>query len=175
MSKALQRKICEELDSEFKAIPGACFVDYSKITAEQFHAFRRHLREHELSCKVVKNRLLARTITLDLKDVLKGPICAVYGDTEDKVVLSAKLVKDWIKENKVLKVKGAFINGEILTEEQYFKLMDIGTKEQVLSRLLSCIQMPMTNIARTINAVPEKLARVLSAYEKKLGGGESDN
>jgi large subunit ribosomal protein L10 len=178
MSKALQQKISEEYQREFQPIIGACFLKYTGMTSELFREFRAHLRKNGLKCKVVKNNLFVRQVSeknkkLDLSSVLSGPVCVVYGQSEDQSIASAKIVKDWIQQNKFPVVQGAYLNGEVLDAKQYGQLVDVGSREQVLSRLVSCIQMPMTKIARSINAVPQKLAGCLSSYEKKLGEGAS--
>lgn len=178
MSKALQQKISDEYQREFQPIVGACILNYTGISAELFREFRAHLRKNGFKCKVVKNTLFDRQVSeknkgLDLSSVLSGPVCVVYGQTEDQFISSAKIIKDWLQTNKFPTIKGAFLHGEVLNAKQYEQLVEIGSREQLLSRLLSCIQMPMTKIARSLNAVPQKLAGLMASYEKKLGEGAS--
>jgi ribosomal protein L10 len=168
MSKALQNKISQEFKSTFAKIPGACFLNYSGMNSELFYEFRKMIRNKGFHCKVVKNNLFARSVSVNLKETLKGPSCVIYADTEDKVIQSAQVLKEWLRENRKYKLTAAYFNGEVMTAEQFLGLTEIGTKEQVLTRMVTCFQLPLINVARVLNAVPQNLAGLLAAYEEKL-------
>lgn len=171
MSKALQQKILTEYNREFKSVPGACFLDYTGISAELFRTFRARSKKLGLKCKVVQNSLFQREVATnnrDLSKVVAGPICVLYGDSEDKFFSSIKFLKDWKSENKQPVLKGGYLYGEVYSPDQLEELLKIGSKEQVLAKLLSCLKAPASNLVRTLNAAPQKLAGVLASYEKKL-------
>lgn len=171
MSKALQQKIAQEYQKEFESVPGACFVDYTGISSELFRTFRARCKKQGIKCKVIQNSLFQREVsnpTRDLSKLVVGPICVLYGKSEDKFFSGIKLLKEWKVENKILLLKGGYLYGEVYSPDQLDQLLKIGSKEQVLSKLLSCLKAPVSNLARTLNAAPQKLAGVLASYEKKM-------
>ena len=72
------------------------------------------------------------------------------------------------KENKdvSLEVVGLVFEGQFFSAEKYKELADLPSKEVLLSKLLSGLAHPMTNLAGTLNGAMSKLAMTLLSLKE---------
>jgi large subunit ribosomal protein L10 len=76
---------------------------------------------------------------------------------------AARLFKDFAKENEEFEVKALSVGGQLLASEQIDVLAKLPTLEQALGMLAGVTLAPVTKLARTLNEIPTKTARVVSA------------
>ena len=91
---------------------------------------------------------------------LEGPL--VYGISSDAVA-PAKLLVDFSKENEGLVVKGGSLDGSILDLNSVKALASIPPRDELIGKLLGVASGPIQGFVRTLNEVPSRLVRVLSA------------
>jgi large subunit ribosomal protein L10 len=78
---------------------------------------------------------------------------------------AARLIKDFAKEHEQLEVKALAVGGEALGPENIDRLAKLPTREQALGQLAGILQAPITKLAQTLNDVPSKFARAVSAVK----------
>ncbi|MHA0857669.1 50S ribosomal protein L10 [Paenibacillus sp. CMAA1364] len=133
-------------------------ADYRGLNVTQITELRKQLREAGIEMSVLKNSLLRRataaTELTELDEILVGPSVVVFG-AED-VVAPAKILNDFAKKNTALEIKGAVVEGKVVSVDQIKALAELPSRDGLLSMLLSVLQAPVRNFALVVKAVAEK-------------------
>lgn len=148
---------------------GLVLADFSGLTVAQANDLRVKCRQQNVELRVVKNRLARRAaVAADiaaLEELLKGPTAIAFG--LESPVEPAKVLTEFAKTNEKLKVKGGFVDGEVLSVGQVKALSDVPTKIELIAMLARGINGPATGLAGSINAVMSSLARAIKAAAEK--------
>ena len=149
--------------------------------------FRLRLREKGLEYKVVKNTLAAmaaeRVGKAGVKGLLEGPTGLLLGYGEP--VEAAKLLDEYLRSTRVaLVIRGAVMDGQVLTAQQVSALAALPPKPELvahlagslkgrLARLLTLFQTPGLGLVLALSAPARGLATVLhrsaEATQKETG------
>ena len=173
--RAEKKQKVEELAGLMKD-SAVVLMSYQVVKANTFNAFRAKVAGEQINgkCQVVQNTLVKKAAASlgygDLADAdLNGDTAMVSGP--DAVAL-VKAVKEFAadKENAKdhVKVKMAFVEGQLLNAADALELANLPTKEVLLAQLLGLIQAPASGIARAINAKVASVLYLLDAYRSKL-------
>jgi large subunit ribosomal protein L10 len=119
---------------------------------------------------VVKNtltKIAAKQAGLELDALLQGPtaIAFIKGDP----VEAAKGLRDFAKAHPLLVIKGGVLDDKALTPDEIRKLADLESRETLLAKLagamnaslqqaVSLFAAPLSQAARTVGALRDKLA-----------------
>ena len=143
-----KQAIVAEIKQQVSEATYIIFVDFSRINTEQTIALRRKLAEQKTRFQVVPNRLfkvVAGELGMDgLDAALKGPTALVFG-AEDAAA-TAKIVQDFIKEQKILSVKMGWMDGEALTAAQVEHLATLPSKKTLQGMFVATLAAPMSNL-----------------------------
>jgi large subunit ribosomal protein L10 len=171
MAKELKRMIVAEYERELEGLDGLILIDTGPMTVETNQQFRRELAEKAGGARlhIIHNRTgrLALTETLygekpeALDEILVGPTAIVYGG--DGPIPIAKVLREWRRKFKKLKVKGGVSEGEVLAAKEVEGLADLPDKDQMRGMLLSTVLGPARGIAGSLQAVYGGIARALKA------------
>ena len=155
------------LREEFAGYDGFIFTDYRGMTVEQITSIRKDLRKDEAAYRVVKNRY-AKIALKELdksgaEDQMVGPtaVALVKGDSANTV---AKVLFGAAKDGVNIQVKGALINGELLSADQIEAISKLPTKLELIASLMGTMKAPV-----------QKLAATLLAYVESKGGVAAEN
>ncbi len=155
------------LREEFKDYDGFIFTDYRGMTVEQITSIRKDLRKDDAAYRVVKNRY-AKIALKELEkggaeDQMVGPtaVALVKGDSANTV---AKVLFGAAKDGVNIQVKGALINGELLSVDQIEAISKLPTKLELIASLMGTMKAPV-----------QKLAATLLAYVESKGGAAAEN
>ncbi len=119
---------------------------------------------------VVKNTLTKRAAAdagiEGIDDLLVGPsaIAFVEGDPVD----AAKGIRNFAKDNPALVVKGGYMDGAILTAEDFDKLANLESREVLLAKLAGAMKAKQVQAAALFAAPLAKAARAVGALQTKL-------
>ena len=154
------------LREEFAGYDGFIFTDYRGMTVEQITSIRKDLRKDEAAYRVVKNRY-AKIALKDLdkggaEDQMVGPtaVALVKGDTANVV---AKVLFGAAKDGVNIQVKGALLNGELLSSEQIEAISKLPTKLELIASLMGTMKAPVQKLAATLLAYVESKGGVAEA------------
>ena len=157
------------IKEDLKASDAIWIVDNRGLTVKQAEDLRARIRALGASYKVYKNSLTEFALDdLDYPNiggVLEGPSAFVFVSGDP--VASAKVLKGFAKENEKLKIKGGFLNKEIVTAEQIRAIADLPSREELIAKLIGTIRSPLSGVVQVLNGPASKLVRVLGAISEK--------
>lgn len=159
--KALVAGLKENLSSA----KGAVLVNYRGLTVGQDTKLRRALREAGVEYGVVKNtmtRIAADELGLQgLDEHLEGPTALAFSTTDP--VAAAKVISDFIKENKVMEVKAGLVEGQVIDAEGVKALANLPSREVLLAQVLRGMQAPIAGMVNVLQGNIRNFVYVLDA------------
>jgi len=161
-------KVIAEVTAQLEKAQAVVVAEYRGLDVASATVLRKKARESGVYLRVLKNTLVRRAIGEsvfgELQDHLVGPL--MYAISEDPVA-AAKLFADFAKENKSITIKAGAMPGSLLDADGVKALADMPSREELLAKLLGTLQAPVTQFVRTLNEVPTKFVRVLSAVQQE--------
>jgi large subunit ribosomal protein L10 len=157
-----------ELTEEFRTSSAAVLTEYRGLTVSQIGQLRRSLKG-VATYAVVKNtltRIAAREAGVEgFDELLTGPsaIAFIKGDP----VEGAKGLKDFSKENPLLVLKAAYMDGRVLDAAEVKKLADLESREVLLAKLAGAMKASMSQAASLFAAPLSQAARTVEALRVK--------
>lgn len=138
-------KIIEQIKEDL-AVAGAIWVvDYRGLSVKQAEELRRKVRSEGAQYKIYKNTFTTRALQ-DLEmpameSVLQGPSGFVF--TGEDPVATAKVLKQFAKENKNLSIKGGLFEGRVLDEQQVIAMADMPSREELIGQIVGMLASPL--------------------------------
>ena len=160
-----KQAIVAEAHETAQAALSAVMADYRGVTVDAMTKLRQSARESGVQVRVIRNTLAKRAFEgTDLEcmnEVLTGP-CIVAFAMEDPGA-SARLFKDFAKEQEAFEIKALSVGGKLLPAEQIDALAKLPTRDEALALLMAVMQAPVTKLVRTMNDIPGRVTRVVAA------------
>lgn len=152
-----------------KNAKGAVLTDYRGIKVAQDTKLRRKMREAGVQYSVIKNNMAsiaAKEAGIEgLDDYLKGPLAMVSSDKDP--VAAAKLISEFIKENRIMEIKGGLVEGKVIDAEGVKSLANLPSREVLLARLLGSMQSPITGFVTVLQGNIRNLVYALDAVRQQ--------
>jgi large subunit ribosomal protein L10 len=158
-----------EIADRFRTSSAAVLTDYRGLSVAQLKELRTSLGG-AVTFSVVKNTLTKRAAAdagiEGIDDLLVGPsaIAFVEGDAVD----AAKGIRNFAKDNPALVVKGGYMDGAILTAEDFDKIANLESREVLLAKLAGMMKAKQGQAAALFAAPLAKAARAVGALQTKL-------
>lgn len=153
-----KRQVVEEIKEKFSKAQSAVLVDYKGLTVEQADRLRKSMREAGVDYKVYKNTLVRLAVKdsefAELTENLTGTNAIAFG-YEDPVS-PAKILNDFAKETKALKLKAGVVEGQYYGADTIQEIADIPSRDVLLAKLLGSIKSPLSNFAYLLKAIADK-------------------
>jgi large subunit ribosomal protein L10 len=160
-----KKAVVEQVNAVAMSAISVGAAEYRGLNVEQMTNLRNSAIEADVSLRVVKNtlakRALADTGCECITPVLSGPV--ILGFSQEDPGAVARVFRDFIKENEDLVIKGLGVSGEFIDADQLKRIASLPTKDQAISMLMALMLAPTEKLVRTLNEVPTKLTRVVSA------------
>jgi large subunit ribosomal protein L10 len=175
MPNAEKIKMVETIKGRIAASEAILLADYRGLTVHDATELRRSLAS-QAKFTVVKNTLLKRAADesgmSELDAILTGPtaVAFVSGD----VVAAAKQVVDAAKRFPTLVLKGAWLDGRLLSPDEARSLADLESREVMLSKIAGMLKSEMSRAASMFQALQSQFVGLLEAYRDKLGPAEPE-
>ncbi len=153
-----KKQIVSEIQKKFSEAQAVVVVDYLGLTVEQANELRKRTREAGIDYKVYKNtltRLAAKETPFEplLKDLM-GPNAIAFG--YDDPIMPAKILNDFSKDFKKLKLKAGIVEGEYYDQEQIKVVAEIPPREVLLAKFLGSIQSPLSKFAYLLKGIADQ-------------------
>lgn len=154
-----------ELREAIEGSKGLLFMDYRGLTVTEMTSVRRKIQESGSECRVVKNSLFKLAAEASgnnaVCELLTGPTAVVF--IADDPVAPAKTVMDFVKDFKVLEVKGGFLDNQLLSADQVEALSKIPPRDVLIAQLVGTVRAPIANLVGTCQGLLSNLVYTLQA------------
>lgn len=154
-----------ELASRYKNANSCIVLGFQGVNAADAHRIRKGLREKRIMLDVVKNStaLLAfkKVGMEDAGKLVTGSTAIAIGG--DDPVSLAKGLKECSKKIPTVKIRGGYIDGRLLTQQEIEGLASLPSKDVLLTQLLMGIKTPMVRLVSAFSAPLRNLLVVLQA------------
>ncbi|MFH1938122.1 MAG: 50S ribosomal protein L10 [Patescibacteria group bacterium] len=171
ITKEKKKEIVKDLIDKLSRQKSVIFFDYTGLKVNQFQELREKLREENIDCTVVKKSLIDLALkkaasteaafkNLKIRD-LPGQVGLVFGYEDE--VLPAKILYDFSKKNKDLKIMTGLIKSEYLENEAVISLAKLPTKKELLTKLINSISAPIYGLNNALQGNLRKLVYILKS------------
>jgi large subunit ribosomal protein L10 len=148
-------------------------AEYRGLAVHDATELRRSL-SGQARFSVAKNTLLARAADEagieGLEELLKGPTAVAF--VEGDVVATAKKIVEMAKRFPALILKGAYMDGRVLTADEAKALADLEPRDVMLSKVAGMLKSEMSRAAGMFQALQSRFVGVLEALRDKLPAAE---
>ena len=163
-------KTVEKLTDKFKNSSAMYFTKYTGVNVEQASKLRMEFIDNDVDFLVSKNtlsKIAAKNAGYeDLFDsILSGQVGIAYANSDP--TSPARVIKDFTKDNESFEVVGLYFDGNLYDPSKYKELANLPTKDVLLTKFVSCLNSPMSNMALLLNASMSKLAGTLKSLESQ--------
>ena len=151
---AQKEQAVKDLEAKSKDSNAIVVVEYRGLSVTKIQALRKLLRESDASIGVYKNSIFRRAVASisdeAFNEALVGPNAIVFG--KDIIELPKALFK-FARRNDKLNIKAGIVEGRTLNVDQLKELSKLPGKNGLISMFLSCLLAPVSQLARTLDAV----------------------
>ena len=145
------------------------FTEFHGLDVGSLTRLRGEFYKVGVEYRVAKNTLLklaAKKNNIDgLDSLLKGSTAVAI--SYDEPVSAAKVIREFADDSGLPNVKGILFDGDLLPGEDFKRLADMPSKEELLSKLVLLLHSPMQKLLMTIDSPMQKLVRGLNALKEK--------
>jgi len=169
VSKARKNEILATYGEWLKKSEAVILVEYTGVTMKNMDDIRAKIRDVGGEFHVLKNTLARRAFAdngMDFPQEYLLNSTAVSFAFSDPAS-TAKALSDATKGNEFVKVKGGFMDGQVLDADQVKALASMPPLPVVRAQLLGVLQAPAGKLVRTIAEPARGLAAVIKAFSEK--------
>lgn len=167
LSFAQKEAIVAEVAEVAKNAHSAIGAEYRGLTVEQMTDLRVEARKVRVYVRIVKNSLAKRAFAdtdfACMEEGLTGPLILAFSQEDPG---SAARVAEAFAKGKGhdwFKVRLVAIGGKLLDPSELGTLAKMPTYDEAVSQLMAVMKAPVQKLAVTINEIPGKLVRTLTA------------
>ncbi|MGA6925613.1 MAG: 50S ribosomal protein L10 [Desulfosarcina sp.] len=162
-----KKRIAEDLQGRFAKSTLIILTDYKGLDVSSLNSLRRKLKAANAEYQVAKNSLLVRASEGNdaslIRDRFKGP--SAIAMSYDDPVAPAKVLTDFVKENKKFEIKVGVLNGKVVDSDGIKALSSLPSREVLLAQVLSTMNAVPTALVTALSDVPRRFVNVLQAIK----------
>ena len=153
---------------------GVYLFDYRGLKVSEMVTLRSRIKALGANVKVVKNRLAIKYFekqkTAVGRELFKGPLAMAYSN--EKFVETAKVLVEFEKESKKIKIISGFIEKKLVSDKQVAEVAKLPGKEQLLAQLVYSIGMPLRRFGSALSSpLTHMLVLMKNLQDKKAKEG----
>lgn len=164
---ALKEQKVNEVREILSSSQGVVLLDYRGLTVKEVTALRSNFRKADVHYEVIKNKIVERAAEqLGLNDLiphLKGPSALAFGAKDP--VAPAKIIVDFIKQNKKTQIKAGIVNGKIVDVKSVEALAELPSREVLLAKMMGSMNAPITGLATVLSGTLRSVLYALNALK----------
>lgn len=160
MNRQEKETVVSDLRENFSHNTGLFIIGYKGMTVAQMQQLRKEIRQNQGYLKVAKVRLVKRAIeglpgSEELAPLFKEQVALVFAEKESPAV--AKVIGNFAKENKALRVVAGYIDSEVLSAEIVGRIAALPSREVLFAQLCYTLKAPMTRLVWMLKGMQEKM------------------
>jgi len=167
LNKQQKQEQVQYIADKFKKAKSVIFANYRGLNVAEVTELRQKLSRADTTMKVIKNRLAKRALkelsVEGLDSHFTGPTAMAASEVDP--VLPAKILVNFAKDHEVLEIKAGYMDGRVLDLATIITLANLPSREELLSRALSSMLAPATNVTMALAAIPRGLVNVINAIK----------
>ena len=168
MNKEKKQSYISEMTTQFDKSEAVIVTHYQGLTVNQLDELRAKMREHGIIFKITKNRItklaLEKTRCKELSDLFSGPTAVALSKD---AITSAKILTNFSKENKNLKILGGIMGDNILDVAGVKNVATLPTLDEARAKIVGILRSPAQKIASILLAPASKIAILALEKSKK--------
>lgn len=174
LTPAQKREVVKKARQKLKNNEALVFSNFKGLTVDQQRELKNQFKEIGGESFVIKRRLFNLSLEKEGIDFSEITGSLMIGAGGDEVAVS-KVFKDFFeKELESNREKLSFVGGvvnnspgnnpqyEVLSKEEVQELAQLGSKEEVLGKLVGVLSSPLRNLNSTLQGNLQKLVYVIS-------------
>ena len=170
MPTAQKIAVVDDLAEMLSGSTGIYLADFTGLDVPTFTRLRKRLREEDVGCRVVKNRLAklaAQKAGIEgVSENLAGPTSLLCAQTDP--IAPARVLADFAKTAGGLpKIKVGLVEGRVFTDDQLDALASLPSREVLLGQTVGAIQSPISGLVYCLNGILQGLVFALNAIVQK--------
>ncbi len=170
LTRVKKAEILKELVDTMKDAKSVVFADFQGLSVKELKALRKQMREKGVSYKVAKKTLISIAAKENgypeiPDELLAGPIGAAFS-MEDEIS-AAKIIHQFSKKYTNLKLRGALLEGRVLSISETMALATLLSKEELISKLIYLVKYPIQGFHGVLNNTLAGFVRVLDAIKEQ--------
>jgi large subunit ribosomal protein L10 len=169
MPNDVKVQVVEQIKQDLSAADAVWVVDYRGLSVKQSEGLRASIRQAGAAIKVYKNSLTERALTdLELPalgEILSGPSAFVFASGDP--VASAKVLKQFAKENQAFSIKGGLFGGTVLDDKQVIDMADMPSREELIGHVIALLSSPVEQVIAALDSASGTIYGLLDAVEEK--------
>ncbi len=163
-TRAQKEEIVKDFDDRLKKMKAAVFVDYTGVAVKQVQDLKKQLLTEKADFGVMQNRLFAIALKenkLEVPaEVLDKPLAISFGYQDE--VAPSRIIKQFSKQNKVLKILGGFFEGKFVGADVISQLASLPSHEELLAKFVYTINAPVSGFVNVLRGNISGLVNVLN-------------
>lgn len=169
MALSLEQKkaVVAEVSQVAAGAHAAVAAEYHGLSVGEMTELRKKARDYGVFLKVVKNNLAKRAVEGTefecMREGMVGPL--LYAFSQEDPGSAARVIRDFSKDHEALSARLVAIGGQLMEPGELARLADLPTRDEAISMLMATMKAPLDKFARTLNEVPGKLVRTVSAVK----------
>ncbi len=170
VGRMVKESIVKELSTVLSDRPNFFITSINRMPAAEADSFRLKLHGSQAQFVVVQRKLGQRLVqpfnVPGLPELLEGSVGLVL--PSDDVLPTAKLLVDFFKTREgQLTIRGAFIDGQLLTKARVEELASLPPKPMLLAYVVLTIESPLADLIFTVERLIGDLAWTLEQASAK--------
>lgn len=167
MNRSQKKELVTKAKNELISSKFIVIANQVGFSVQDFTYFRKGMRSIESKVKVIKNRLIKRSIQNtyleELSNFLKGPVVVILSQNP---IETSKLLINLKKENEKFKLLSGWLDGRILSISDIENLSKIPPLDKLRSNLILNLINNSRKLVTYINEPGSSLIRLLNLYYK---------
>jgi len=169
-----KQMIVAQLSEDLSRSTLIVLTDYRGLNVKDITTVRRNLAKAGVGYRVVKNTLLCLALgderAEELAFCLDGPTALALA-FEDPIA-GAKAVSEQALAHKQLRLKGGWMEGQILSREKLAQLAALPARPVLLAQLMGTVRAPMAHLVGGLSATLQQLLHVLQQRAEQASEAE---
>jgi len=167
--------VVERIKAEVGETQAVVLTEYRGLTVTALKDLRTKLLATDTSYRVEKNTLARRAVTelglSELEELLVGPVALAYikGDP----IAAAKVLATFAREHPELLIKGAVLEGRVLTEDEAKGLATVDSLDVSRAKIAGLLTAALRQIAMISQAPAQRILYVLDQVGKRAPQAEA--
>jgi len=169
LTRQQKEEIVNELADKIKRQKSLVFTDVTGVNVGEIQDLRRKLREQEIEYKVAKKNLIKLALKKEKQEMdiseFNGSLALAFAYKDP--ISSIKILDNFAKEHKNLKILGGIMENKILTIQEIQELAKIPSKDELLAILIGNLKAPVSNFVSILGGGIRNLVGIFNAISNK--------